>query len=57
MAILLAVGVMELRAMILVSAAITVERVVPAGKRVAQVVGAVVIALGLFLIARAAGLG
>jgi predicted metal-binding membrane protein len=56
MAILLAVGVMELRVMILVSAAITVERVVPAGKRVAQVVGAVVIALGLFLIARAAGL-
>ncbi len=51
MAILLVLGVMDLRAMTLVAAAITVERVAPAGKRVAQGVGAVVIALGLFLIA------
>jgi len=55
MAILLVVGVMDLRAMILVAAAITVERVAPAGRPVARVVGAVVIALGLFLIARAVG--
>ncbi len=55
MAVLLVVGVMDLRAMTLVAAAITVERVAPAGRRVAQVVGAVVIALGMFLIARAAG--
>ena len=56
MAILLVVGVMDLRAMALVGAAITVERVAPAGKRAAQVVGAIVIAAGLFLIVRAAGL-
>jgi predicted metal-binding membrane protein len=57
MAILLVVGVMDLRAMAVVTAAITVERVAPAGERAAQVIGAVVIGAGLFLIARAAGHG
>jgi predicted metal-binding membrane protein len=57
MAILLVVGVMDLRAMAVVAAAITVERLAPAGERVAQAIGAVVVAAGLFLIARAAGLG
>jgi predicted metal-binding membrane protein len=57
MAILLAIGVMDLRAMAAVAAAITVERLAPAGDRVARTIGAVVLAAGSFLIARAAGLG
>jgi predicted metal-binding membrane protein len=56
-AILFVIGVMDLRAMSVVTAAITVERLAPAGERVAQAIGAVVVATGLFLIARAAGLG
>jgi predicted metal-binding membrane protein len=40
-----------------VTAAITVERLAPAGERVARVTGAVVVAAGLLLIARAAELG
>jgi predicted metal-binding membrane protein len=57
MAILLVMGVMDLRVMALVAAAITVERVAPAGERVARAVGVVIVGAGLFLIARAAGLG
>ena len=57
MAILLVIGVMDLRAMAVVAAAITVERLAPAGERVARVIGAVVVGAGLLLIARAAGLG
>jgi predicted metal-binding membrane protein len=56
-AILLVIGVMDLRAMAVASAAITVERLAPAGERVARAIGAVVVGAGLFLIARAAGLG
>jgi predicted metal-binding membrane protein len=57
MAILLGLGVMDLRAMAIVAAAITVERLAPAGERVARAIGAVAVGAGLFLIARAAGLG
>src|SRR5262245_4751111 len=57
MAILLVIGVMDLRAMAVVATAITVERLAPAGERVARVLGAVVVIAGLFLIARAGGLG
>jgi predicted metal-binding membrane protein len=57
MAILLGLGVMDLRAMTVVAAAITVERLAPAGGRVARATGAVAVGGGLFLIARAAGLG
>jgi len=57
MVILLVIGVMDLRAMAVVAAAITVERLAPAGERVARAIGAVVVGAGLFLIARAAGLG
>src|SRR6266446_1556997 len=57
MAILLVIGVMDLRAMAVVAAAITVERLAPAGERVARATGTVVVGAGLFLIARAAGLG
>jgi predicted metal-binding membrane protein len=52
-AILLAIGVMDLRAMVVVAAAITVERLAPAGERVARIIGGIVVAAGLFLIARA----
>ena len=57
MAILLVIGVMDLRAMAVVAAAITVERLAPAGEVVARALGAVVVGAGLFLIARAVGLG
>jgi predicted metal-binding membrane protein len=57
MAILLVIGVMDLRAMAVMAAAITVERLAPAGERVARAIGAVVVGAGLFLTARAAGLG
>jgi predicted metal-binding membrane protein len=57
MAILLVLGVMDLRAMAVAAAAITIERLAPAGERVARAIGAVVVGAGLFLIARAAGLG
>ncbi|MBI3432447.1 MAG: DUF2182 domain-containing protein [Hydrogenophilales bacterium] len=56
MAILLVIGVMDLRAMAVVTAAITVERLAPAGERIARATGAVIVGAGLFLIARAAGL-
>jgi predicted metal-binding membrane protein len=56
-AILLVCGVMDLRAMAVVAVAITAERLAPAGERVARATGAVVVGAGLFLIARAAGLG
>jgi predicted metal-binding membrane protein len=56
MAILLVIGVMDLRTMALITMAITAERLAPTGERVAQAVGAVVVGAGLLLIARAAGL-
>jgi predicted metal-binding membrane protein len=56
MAILLVIGVMDLRAMAVVAAAITVERLAPAGERVVRAIGAGVVGAGLFLIARAAGM-
>jgi predicted metal-binding membrane protein len=56
-AVLLVIGVMDLRAMAVVAAAITAERLAPAGERVARAVGAVIVGAGLCLIARSAGLG
>jgi predicted metal-binding membrane protein len=56
-AILLVVGATDLRAMALVAAAITAERLAPAGERVAGVTGAVIVGAGLVLVARAAWLG
>jgi predicted metal-binding membrane protein len=55
--ILLVIGVMDPRVMAAVAAAITIERLAPAGERVARAIGAVVVAAGVLLIARAAGLG
>ncbi|HKV11777.1 MAG TPA: DUF2182 domain-containing protein [Thermoanaerobaculia bacterium] len=57
MVILLVLGIMDLRAMAAVTAAITVERLSPAGERVARALGAFVVGAGLLLIARAVGLG
>jgi predicted metal-binding membrane protein len=56
-AILLVIGVMDLRAMAVVTVAITAERLAPEGERVARAIGAVVVGGGLLLIARAGGLG
>ncbi|GCB03261.1 DUF2182 domain-containing protein [Ralstonia sp. SET104] len=51
-AILLASGVMDLRAMAAVSAAITLERLAPAGEYIARVVGAVAAGAGLYWMAQ-----
>ena len=56
-AILLVIGVMDLRAMAVAAAAITGERLAPAGERVARAIGVGVVGTGLILIARAAGFG
>jgi predicted metal-binding membrane protein len=53
-AILLVIGVMDLRAMAVVTAAITAERLAPAGERVAWALGAVSIVAGVYLMGRAA---
>ena len=50
MAILLVIGVMDLRAMAVVTAAITAERLAPAGERVARAIGIAVVVAGMFLI-------
>ena len=57
MAILLVIGVMDLLVMAVVAAAITVERLAPAGERIARAIGAGAVGAGLLLVARAAGLG
>ncbi len=50
-AVLLVLGVMDLAAMALVTAAITLERLAPAGERVARAIGGVIVGVGLVLIA------
>jgi len=52
-AVLLAAGVMDLRAMAVVTLAITAERLAPDGKRVARAIGIACVVAGLMLIARA----
>jgi predicted metal-binding membrane protein len=52
-ATLLVFGVMNLCAMCVVMAAITVERLAPGGERAARAIGAIVLGTGLFLLARA----
>jgi predicted metal-binding membrane protein len=56
MAILLVIGVMDLRAMAVVAAAITIERLAPPRLHMARATGAITIAAGLFLVAQAVGL-
>jgi predicted metal-binding membrane protein len=55
--VLLVIGVMDLSAMAVVTAAITVERLAPSGQRAARAIGAIFTGAGLFLIARAVSLG
>jgi len=56
-AILLVAGVMDLRAMALVTAAISAERLAPSAQHASRAVGATLIAAGLFLVARAGWVG
>ncbi|HZR35346.1 MAG TPA: DUF2182 domain-containing protein [Nevskia sp.] len=56
-AVLLALGVMDLRVMAAVTAAISAERLAPSGVRVARFTGAVAVGAGLLLLARSAGAG
>jgi predicted metal-binding membrane protein len=55
-AVLLAIGVMDLRAMAGVTALIAAERLAPAGERVARGIGVVVAVCGLIQVAKATGL-
>jgi predicted metal-binding membrane protein len=54
-AVLLVIGVMDLRAMAAVAVATTIERVAAAGDRFARATGALLIGMGLFLLVRAMG--
>jgi len=56
-AILLVVGVMDLRAMAAVTAAITLERLAPAGRRIARAIGVLLMLSGVLIVARAGSLG
>jgi predicted metal-binding membrane protein len=56
MMILLVAGMMDLRVMAVVTAAITIERLAPTGERVARAIGAIVVGAALLLITRAVGL-
>jgi predicted metal-binding membrane protein len=53
-AVLLVTGIMDLPAMVAVTTGIALERLAPAGERVARFIGVVVVCGGLLLIARAA---
>ncbi len=55
--VLLVIGVMDLRAMAVITAAITAERLAPAGERFAYAIGFVIVCAGLTLILRAVELG
>jgi predicted metal-binding membrane protein len=55
--ILLLIGVMDLRVMAVVTAAITAERLTPAGERLARAIGVFIIGAGLLLIFRAVKFG
>ena len=52
-AALLVTGIMDLPAMVAVTAGITLERLAPAGDRIARAIGVIVIGAGLFLTLRA----
>lgn len=56
MTILVVLGVMDIHAMAVVTAAIAAERLAPAGEHVARAIGAILVGAGLFLIAQASGL-
>ncbi len=54
--LLLAIGLMNLKAMVIVTAAITFERLAPAGERVARAIGALILGAGLILLVQTLGL-
>jgi predicted metal-binding membrane protein len=54
-AALLVTGIMDIPAMVAVTAGITLERLAPARERIARLIGIVVVCAGLLLITRAAG--
>lgn len=54
--ILLVTGIMDVPAMLAVTAAITLERLAPAGERAARAIGVMALGAGLLLAARAVGL-
>lgn len=56
-AVLLVTGIMDVPAMLAVTAGITLERLAPAGERVARGLGVIMIGAGFFLVLRAGGLG
>jgi len=56
-AVALVLGVMDLRVMAAVAVAITTERLAPAGTRVAQAIGVVIVGTGVLLCAGAIGTG
>jgi predicted metal-binding membrane protein len=53
MVILMVTGMMDLRVMAVVGAAITSERLAPAGEHVARAIGTIAVGTGLLLVARA----
>jgi predicted metal-binding membrane protein len=53
MVILLVIGVMDLRAMLAITTAVTAERLAPDGKQVARAIGVIVVVAGLSMIAQA----
>jgi predicted metal-binding membrane protein len=55
MAMLLATGLMDVRVMVVITSAITVERVAPDGARIARATGALAVAAGLIMCLRALG--
>jgi len=55
--ILLVIGVMDLRAMAVITAAITAERLAPSGERFARAIGVVIVGAGVFFILGAIRLG
>jgi len=57
MVILLVIGVMDLRAMVIITVAMTVERLTPDGERIARAIGVIAVGAGLILIVRAVSLG
>jgi predicted metal-binding membrane protein len=57
LAVLLVTGLMDLRAMVLVSGVITAERLLVAGPRIARIAGAVAVGVGALAIVRAAEIG
>jgi predicted metal-binding membrane protein len=55
MAVLIVAGMMDLRAMVIVTAAITAERLATSGVRIARLTGGVALGAGVLMIARATG--